>query len=82
MTDMIQVVLKLFEKCACPARMAMLERISPHLAMIGIHKDSPRTARKIIELVQTPEEFHLIAHHLRPYAPPLVLDRIGNRVIR
>ncbi|KAI0303363.1 hypothetical protein B0F90DRAFT_1809585 [Multifurca ochricompacta] len=76
------VVQKLFEKCAFPARMAMLERISPHLAMIGIHKNGTWAAQKIIECVQTPEEINLIAQHLRPYAPPLLLDQFGNYVIQ
>ncbi|KAH9057094.1 hypothetical protein EDB83DRAFT_2506783 [Lactarius deliciosus] len=76
------VVQKLFEKCAFPARMAMLERISPHLAMIGIHKNGTWAAQKIIECVQTPEEINLIAQHLRAYAPPLLLDQFGNYVIQ
>ncbi|KAI9508840.1 hypothetical protein F5148DRAFT_839232 [Russula earlei] len=76
------VVQKLFEKCAFPARMAMLERICPHLAMIGIHKNGTWAAQKIIECVQTPEEINLIAQHLRPYAPPLLLDQFGNYVIQ
>ena len=80
--DIIQVVQKLFEKCAFPARMAMLDRISPHLAMIGIHKNGTWAAQKIIECVQTPEEINLIAQHLRPYAPPLLLDQFGNYVIQ
>ena len=80
--DMSQVVQKLFEKCAFPARMAMLDRISPHLAMIGIHKNGTWAAQKIIECVQTPEEINLIAQHLRPYAPPLLLDQFGNYVIQ
>lgn len=76
------VVQKLFEKCAFPARMAMLDRVSPHLAMIGIHKNGTWAAQKIIECVQTPEEINLIAQHLRPYAPPLLLDQFGNYVIQ
>ena len=80
--NMEQVVQKLFEKCAFPARMAMLDRISPHLAMIGIHKNGTWAAQKIIECVQTPEEINLIAQHLRPYAPPLLLDQFGNYVIQ
>jgi protein JSN1 len=81
-TDILQVVQKLFEKCALPARMAMLERIGPHLAMIGIHKNGTWAAQKIIECVQNPEEINLIAQHLRPYGPPLLLDQFGNYVIQ
>ncbi|THH09485.1 hypothetical protein EW146_g8674 [Bondarzewia mesenterica] len=76
------VVQKLFEKCSLPARLAMLERIGPHLAMIGIHKNGTWAAQKIIDCVQTPEEVALIASNLRPYAPPLLLDQFGNYVIQ
>ncbi|KAI0062381.1 hypothetical protein BV25DRAFT_680875 [Artomyces pyxidatus] len=76
------VVQKLFEKCTLQARLAMLERISPHLAMIGIHKNGTWAAQKIIECVQTPEEVNMIAQNLRPYAPPLLLDQFGNYVIQ
>lgn len=60
----------------------MLERIAPHLAMIGIHKNGTWAAQKIIECVNTPEEISLIAQNLRPYAPPLLLDQFGNYVVQ
>jgi hypothetical protein len=62
--------------------MAMLERIAPHLAMIGIHKNGTWAAQKIIECVQTPEEVSLIGQYLRPYVPPLLLDQFGNYVVQ
>ncbi|VDB91448.1 unnamed protein product [Peniophora sp. CBMAI 1063] len=76
------VVQKLFERCTLQARVAMLERIAPHLAMIGIHKNGTWAAQKIIECVQTPDEVALIAANLRPYAPPLLLDQFGNYVVQ
>ncbi|TFK55233.1 hypothetical protein OE88DRAFT_1018510 [Heliocybe sulcata] len=76
------VVQKLFEKCSASPRMAMLERIAPHLAMIGIHKNGTWAAQKIIECVQTPEEVNLICQNLRPYGPPLLLDQFGNYVVQ
>jgi len=60
----------------------MLERICPHLAMIGIHKNGTWAAQKIIECVTSPEEVALIAQNLRAYAPPLLLDQFGNYVIQ
>lgn len=78
----LQVVQKLFEKCSPAPRLAMLERIAPHLAMIGIHKNGTWAAQKIIECATTPEEVALISQHLRPYAPPLLLDQFGNYVIQ
>lgn len=60
----------------------MLERICPHLAMIGIHKNGTWAAQKIIECVTSPDEIALIAQNLRAYAPPLLLDQFGNYVIQ
>ena len=60
----------------------MLERIAPHLAMIGIHKNGTWAAQKIIECVTRQEEVALIAQNLRAYAPPLLLDQFGNYVVQ
>lgn len=60
----------------------MLERIAPHLAMIGIHKNGTWAAQKIIECVQSPDEASLIGQYLRPYVPPLLLDQFGNYVVQ
>ncbi|KAF8638507.1 hypothetical protein AX16_010490 [Volvariella volvacea WC 439] len=76
------VVQKLFERCSPGPRLAMLERIAPHLAMIGIHKNGTWAAQKIIECVSTPEETALITQNLRAYAPPLLLDQFGNYVVQ
>ncbi|KAF8892591.1 hypothetical protein BD779DRAFT_1771131 [Infundibulicybe gibba] len=76
------VVQKLFERCSPAPRFAMLERITPHLAMIGIHKNGTWAAQKIIECVTSPEEVALIAQNLRAYAPPLLLDQFGNYVVQ
>ena len=48
--------------------------------MIGIHKNGTWAAQKIIDLCVTPPERHLIVSHLRPYAPPLMCDSLGNYV--
>ncbi|KAF8831472.1 hypothetical protein HHX47_DHR1000436 [Lentinula edodes] len=76
------VVQKLFERCSPGPKFAMLERICPSLAMIGIHKNGTWAAQKIIECVATPEEIGLVAQNLRPYAPPLLLDQFGNYVVQ
>jgi protein JSN1 len=77
-----QVVQKLFERCSPSPRLAMLERIGPHLAMIGIHKNGTWAAQKIIECVKSPDEVNLVAQNLRAYAPPLFLDQYGNYVVQ
>lgn len=82
MLILLQVVQKLFEKCSASPRFAMLERISPNLAMIGIHKNGTWAAQKMIECVQSAEEIGIIAQNLRPYAPPLLLDQFGNYVVQ
>jgi protein JSN1 len=60
----------------------MLERIVPHLATIGIHKNGTWAAQKIIECISTPEELALVAQNLRAYTPPLLLDQFGNYVVQ
>jgi len=77
-----QVVQKLFEKCSRVPRFAMLERLAPHLATIGIHKNGTWAAQKIIECVNTPEEINLVTQHLRAFTPPLLLDQFGNYVVQ
>ncbi|KAG9050780.1 hypothetical protein FS837_002336 [Tulasnella sp. UAMH 9824] len=76
------VVQKLFEKCSPDARAAMLERLAPHLAMVGIHKNGTWAAQKIIDCATTEQEMLVVAQHLRPYAPPLMLDQFGNYVVQ
>ncbi|TFK26389.1 pumilio/RRM domain-containing protein [Coprinopsis marcescibilis] len=76
------VVQKLFEKCSPEPRLAMLERICPSLAMIGIHKNGTWAAQKIIDCATRPEEIALITQNLRAYAPPLLLDQFGNYVVQ
>nr|XP_019048935.1 pumilio domain-containing protein c [Kwoniella bestiolae CBS 10118]OCF27865.1 pumilio domain-containing protein c [Kwoniella bestiolae CBS 10118] len=74
------VIQKLFERSQQPLRLAMLERIAPHLATIGIHKNGTWAAQKIIECAVTNEERTKIIDHLRPFAPPLMCDSLGNYV--
>ncbi|KAF8343777.1 uncharacterized protein EI90DRAFT_3143177 [Cantharellus anzutake] len=71
------VVQKLFERCSPGPRYAMLERIAPHLASIGIHKNGTWAAQKVIECASTPEEIALIAINLRPYTPPCFWTNLG-----
>ncbi|EKM59338.1 uncharacterized protein PHACADRAFT_86495 [Phanerochaete carnosa HHB-10118-sp] len=72
----------LFEKCSAGTRLAMLERVAPHLAMIGINRNGTWAAQKIIECVQTPEEVALVTQNLRPYVLSLLLDQFGNHVVQ
>ncbi|GAA5885492.1 hypothetical protein JCM6882_009642 [Rhodosporidiobolus microsporus] len=76
------IVQKLFEQCSTPVRKTMLERIAPHLAPIGTHKNGTWAVQKIIQCAQDEDEYALIEQNLRPYTPPLLLNDFGNYVVQ
>ncbi|BGP53866.1 hypothetical protein JCM8202v2_001438 [Rhodotorula sphaerocarpa] len=76
------LVQKLFELCSVPVRKAMLERIAPHLAPIGTHKNGTWAVQKIIQCAEDEDEFALIQESLAPYTPPLLLNDFGNYVVQ
>ncbi len=50
------VIQKLFERCTENTKTKMLEKIAPHLATIGIHKNGTWAAQKIIDCAKTPAQ--------------------------
>ncbi|EIW68956.1 hypothetical protein TREMEDRAFT_73973 [Tremella mesenterica DSM 1558] len=74
------IIQKLFERTDPSLRLGLLERIAPHLATIGVHKNGTWAAQKIIECASTPEEKMIISQNLTPFAPPLMCDSLGNYV--
>ncbi|KAL5614799.1 hypothetical protein BROUX41_004888 [Berkeleyomyces rouxiae] len=76
------VVQKLFEFCSNDVRDKMLERIAPHLAEIGVHKNGTWAAQKIIDVCKTRKQMTMIADNLRPYTVSLFLDQYGNYVLQ
>lgn len=76
------VVQKLFDYCSDPVKEMMLERIAPHLAQIGIHKNGTWAAQKIVDVASTEAQMRLIAKHLQPYIPLLFADQFGNYVVQ
>ncbi|GAA5996214.1 uncharacterized protein JCM10292_007465 [Rhodotorula paludigena] len=76
------LVQKLFEQTSKPVRKAMLERVAPHLAPIGTHKNGTWAVQKIIQCAQDEDEFALIEQSLAPYTPPLLLNDFGNYVVQ
>jgi protein JSN1 len=76
------VVQKLFEYCSENVKQAMLERIAPHLAEIGIHKNGTWAAQKIIDVARTPALMSMVVESLRPYGMALFLDQFGNYVMQ
>ncbi|KAK0550411.1 hypothetical protein OC846_003678 [Tilletia horrida] len=75
-------VQKFFERASESCKFTMLEHLAPHLAMLGIHKNGTWSAQKIIDCCREPKQMELIAQHLRPYVPPLMLDQYGNYVVQ
>ncbi|CAI2168392.1 9318_t:CDS:2 [Funneliformis geosporum] len=76
------VIQKLFERCTENTKTKMLEKIAPHLATIGIHKNGTWAAQKIIDCAKTPAQMQLITSNVKAYTPPLLLDQFGNYVVQ
>ncbi|KAK4058647.1 hypothetical protein OIO90_000091 [Microbotryomycetes sp. JL221] len=76
------IIQKIFEKASLAVRKELLQRIAPHLAAIGTHKNGTWAAQKIIACAQEPEEYIIIAENLAPFAPPLLLNDFGNYVVQ
>lgn len=76
------VVQKLFEHCSEETKEAMLAKIAPHLAEIGVHKNGTWAAQKIIDVARTKRQMSMIVDALRPHAVNLFLDQYGNYVMQ
>ncbi|ORX49053.1 ARM repeat-containing protein [Hesseltinella vesiculosa] len=76
------IVQRLFEHCAEPTKDAMLQRIAPYLAAIGVHKNGTWAVQKIIDHANSPVQFDLIRQYVAPYVPLLLLDQFGNYVVQ
>lgn len=76
------VVQKLFERCSETVKEAMLVRIGPHLAEIGIHKNGTWAAQKIIDKTKPTSQMRIIMESLRPYSLGLFHDQFGNYVLQ
>jgi protein JSN1 len=75
------IIQKLYASASPNLRLAMLERIAPHLALIGTNKHGTWAAQAIIDRATSPEEMALIARNLAPYVPPLSADSYGNYLV-
>lgn len=60
----------------------MLEKIAPHLAEIGIHKNGTWAGQKIIDVAKTQPQMTTIMQYLRPYCVALFMDQYGNYVLQ
>jgi hypothetical protein len=70
------------EKCSDSHRQSLVEKVAPHLASLGIHKNGTWAVQKIIDCAKTSSQCDVIANALKPYAPALLLDQFGNYVIQ
>ncbi|SAL98577.1 hypothetical protein [Absidia glauca] len=76
------VLQRFFDKCSEPMKLTMLERIAPHLAAIGIHKNGTWAAQKILDTLKTPQQCALVRKYVKTYVPALLLDQFGNYVVQ
>lgn len=76
------VVQRIFEFCSDDTKQDLLERIAPHLASIGVHKNGTWAAQKIIDHASTPSQVQLIRENITSYVPLLLLDQFGNYVVQ
>ncbi|KAJ9064766.1 hypothetical protein DSO57_1026954 [Entomophthora muscae] len=76
------VIQKLMEKGSDLHKRLLIEKVAPHMAAIGCHKNGTWAVQKIIDCAHTPDQIKPIVDHLKPYAPPLLLDQFGNYVIQ
>lgn len=76
------VVQKIMEKTSDSNRLILIEKISPVMASLGIHKNGTWAIQKIIDLAKNPAQVGAVVAALRPYASALLLDQFGNYVIQ
>ncbi|KAI7878528.1 ARM repeat-containing protein [Lichtheimia hyalospora FSU 10163] len=76
------VVQRIFEFCSDDTKQDLLERIAPHLASIGVHKNGTWAAQKIIDHASTPSQVQLVRENITSYVPLLLLDQFGNYVVQ
>ncbi|KAJ3073258.1 hypothetical protein HDU99_002001 [Rhizoclosmatium hyalinum] len=76
------VLQKLIERTSPQTRCHLIEKLTPYLATLGVHKNGTWVVQKIIDTARTQQESHLLVLALKPYAPCLLLDQFGNYVIQ
>ncbi|ORX52682.1 ARM repeat-containing protein [Hesseltinella vesiculosa] len=76
------VVQRLFERCSEHTKNVLLERVAPHLASIGIHKNGTWAAQRIVDTAKTPLQISIVCESLKLFVPALLLDQFGNYVVQ
>ncbi|RKP25595.1 armadillo-type protein, partial [Syncephalis pseudoplumigaleata] len=76
------VIQKLAEHGTPAQKLQLLEKVAPHFASIGVHKNGTWAVQKMIDTADTPEQMDAICRNIKAYAPPLLLDQFGNYVVQ
>ncbi|KAI8049937.1 hypothetical protein BDF22DRAFT_745809 [Syncephalis plumigaleata] len=76
------VIQKLAEHGTDAQKLQLLEKVAPHFASIGVHKNGTWAVQKMIDTANTPEQMEAICKNIKAYAPPLLLDQFGNYVVQ
>ncbi|TPX35105.1 hypothetical protein SmJEL517_g02473 [Synchytrium microbalum] len=76
------VIQKIVDKSTDQHRLRLLEKVAPHMAAIGIHKNGTWAVQKMIDSAKTTQQIQVIVTALRAYCPPLLLDQFGNYVVQ
>jgi len=76
------IVQKVLDRTSDENRLKLIEKLSPNLATVGIHKNGTWVVQKIIDEAKGPVQIQYIVDGLKKYTPPLLLDQFGNYVIQ
>ncbi|KAJ3031924.1 hypothetical protein HDV00_008095 [Rhizophlyctis rosea] len=76
------VIQKIIEKSTDQHRLRLIEKVAPHMAAIGVHKNGTWVIQKMIDYAKTTTQIHHIINALKPFTPPLLLDQFGNYVVQ
>ncbi|KAJ3004539.1 hypothetical protein HKX48_001170 [Thoreauomyces humboldtii] len=76
------VIQKIIEKASDQHRLRLIEKVAPHMAAIGIHKNGTWVVQKMIDYAKTTSQIQVIVNALKPFTPPLLLDQFGNYVVQ
>ncbi|KAJ3192721.1 hypothetical protein HK101_006085 [Irineochytrium annulatum] len=76
------VIQKVLERSGDHHRLLLLEAVSPHMAVIGVHKNGTWVIQKMIDLAKTPTQMACVVNALKQFTPPLLLDQFGNYVVQ
>ncbi|KAJ3342390.1 hypothetical protein HDU93_002506 [Gonapodya sp. JEL0774] len=76
------VVQRLLDSTSEYHRLQFIQKIAPHMAAIGVHKNGTWVVQKIIDEAQALPQIQAISKALRRFTPPLLLDQFGNYVVQ